>query len=98
MSQPTDHTPGVSEIEADIARTREQLASTVDELAGRLDVKSRVRGQVAQTKQDATAHVRALADRATDDDGRPMPPVMVGAVAVAAVAVVALVVWWRGHR
>lgn len=72
MSQPTDHTPGVSEIEADIARTREQLASTVDELAGRLDVKSRVQDRVRQT---------------------PRP--VLGGTALAAVAVVVLLVWWR---
>lgn len=47
MSTPTSHRkPGIDEIEADIARTREELADTVDELAARLDVKSRVQEQL----------------------------------------------------
>ncbi len=96
MSQPTDQTPGVDEIEADIARTREQLATTVDELTGRLDVKSRVKGRVEQTKQDAARRVHMARDKATDPDGRPTPPAIAGAVA--AVALVALVVWWRRRR
>ncbi len=45
----SDQTPGVDEIEADIARTREALAGTVDELAGRLDVKARARARIEQT-------------------------------------------------
>lgn len=85
--------PSVAEIEADIARTREQLAATVDELTDRLDVKSRVKGRVEQTRRNAVQRVHLARDRATDDAGRPTPPVIAGAVA--AIALLALVVWWR---
>ena len=87
--------PSVEEIEADIARTREQLAETVDALAGRLDVKSRVRGRVEQTKQDAAHRVGVVKERATGADGKPTPPVLAGAAA--ALVVVVLVVWWRSR-
>jgi hypothetical protein len=72
-------------IEADIARQRDQLAATVDELQHRLDVK-------AQAKEKA-AHVR---DRATTDTGRPRPELAIAVVAV--VAVVGLAIWRRSHR
>lgn len=87
--------PGVEEIEADIARTREELAATVDALTDRLDVKSRVRGKVDQTKQDAVQRVHLVRERATDQNGRPTPPVIAGAVAV--VALVALLVWRKAR-
>lgn len=89
-------TPGVEEIEADIARKREELAATVDALTDRLDVKSRVRGKVEQTKQDALHRVHTARDQATDQDGRPTPPVIAGAAAV--VLLVVLVVWRRSRR
>lgn len=72
-------------IEADIARQREQLAATVDELQHRFDVK-------AQAKEKA-AHVR---DRATTDTGKPRPEVAVAIVAV--VAVVGFAIWRRSNR
>ncbi|GAB3656777.1 hypothetical protein GCM10027596_11370 [Nocardioides korecus] len=78
MSTPED-------IQADIERQREQLASTVDQLGHKLDVK-------AQTKQKV-ADVR---DRATTDEGKPRPEVAGAAVGV--VVVVALLVWWRRRR
>ncbi len=43
---PTHRSDDVSALEADIARTREDLASTVDQLAAKLDVPSRVRGRL----------------------------------------------------
>ena len=48
------------EIEADIARQRDELASTVDALHAKLDVKTRA--------QDKAAELR---DRATTDEGKP---------------------------
>ncbi|GAA1807967.1 hypothetical protein GCM10009795_061440 [Nocardioides hankookensis] len=39
----TNPTPIAADLEADIERTRAELADTVDQLAARLDVKSRVR-------------------------------------------------------
>jgi hypothetical protein len=72
------------EIEADIARQREELAATVDELHARLDVKSRAQHKVAE-----------LRDRATTDNGRPRPELAAAAVAVVAVAGALL---WRRFR
>jgi hypothetical protein len=73
-------------LEADIARQREQLAATVDELHHRLDVKTQAKEKVAQVK-----------DRATTDTGKPRPE-LAAAVIVAAVAVVGLAILRRSNR
>lgn len=70
------------QIQADIERQREALAATVDELTGKLDVKSRAGEKAAELK-----------DRATTDDGKPRPEVL--GAAAGAVVVVVLLVWWR---
>jgi two-component sensor histidine kinase len=70
-------------IEADIARQREELAATVDELHHRLDVKAQVTQKAADLK-----------GRATTDTGRPRPE-LAALVAVAATATIALVLWRR---
>ena len=80
----TPSTP--EEIEADIARQREQLAGTVNELQARLDVKTRARAKAAELK-----------GRATTADGKPTPQV-IGGAAVALLAVVGLVLLRRRHR
>lgn len=72
-------------IEADIARQREQLAATVDELQHRLDVKAQAKEKVAEVKH-----------RATTDTGKPRPELAIALVAV--VAVVGLAIWRRSHR
>jgi len=72
-------------IEADIARQREQLAATVDELQHRLDVKAQAKEKVAEVKH-----------RATTDTGKPRPELAIAAVAV--VALVGLAIWRRSHR
>ena len=69
-------------LEADIARQRAQLAETVDALSHKLDVKEQASHKVAELK-----------DAATTDSGRPRP-----ALVLAAVAAVALLVWWRRHH
>ena len=69
-------------IRADIERTRDDLAQTVDALHAKLDVKTRAKDKVAQVKNSATTN-----------DGKPRPEVI--AVAVAALVVVAGLVWWR---
>ena len=78
MSQPK---ASPEEIEADIARQRDELASTVSELQYRLDVKSRAQDKAAELK-----------DRATTDTGKPRPELALGA-ALAVAALVGLVVW-----
>ena len=46
--------PEVDALEADIARTRQDLAHTVDLLAAKLDIKTRIRNRVAETRDAAT--------------------------------------------
>ena len=76
----SNNTP--AELEAQIEAQREQLAETVDQLTHKLDVKT-------QAKERA-AHV---ADRATTDDGKPRPELVMAAVAT--VLLVGALVWWR---
>lgn len=80
--------PSAEEIEADIARTRAELAHTVDELTARFDVKARMQERV-----------QGLRDRATDDEGRPTPTTLgAGGAAVAVlVAIVAIAIWRRSR-
>lgn len=82
MTQHHDPTP--AEIEAEIERHRAHLADTVDQLAARLDVKSRARAGLA-----------GLQDRATTDQGRPRPELLAVAAATVALLVVLAV---RRHR
>jgi hypothetical protein len=96
----TGDNPGIEEIETDIARTREELAATVDELTARLDVKTRVKESVQQTKDQAVDRIRTVRDQATDEDGRPTPTTLGigGAVAATVVVIVALTLWRRRRR
>ena len=71
-------------IEADIIRQREELARTVDALSAKLDVKARAEHKVAEIKSAATTAA-----------GRPRPALVLAAGA--ALAGVALLVWWRGR-
>jgi MYXO-CTERM domain-containing protein len=70
------------QIEADIARQREELAATVSQLEAKLDVKTRAQHKAAELK-----------DRATTADGKPRPELLGAGVAV--VALVGLLVWRR---
>jgi len=72
------------QIEADIARQREELATTVAQLEAKLDVKARAQHKAAELK-----------DRATTPDGKPRPEVLGAGVAV--VALVGLLLWRRRH-
>jgi hypothetical protein len=73
------------QIEADIARQREELAATVTQLQQKLDVKARARQEV-----------RHLRDRVTTPAGRPRTDLTVAAVA-AVVLLTGLVVWRKRH-
>jgi uncharacterized protein (TIGR03382 family) len=53
--------PSAEQIEADITRTREELAHTVDELTARLDVKARVQERVQQTSPTTLGIAAAVA-------------------------------------
>ena len=72
-------------IEAEIVQQRAQLGSTVNQIAAKLDVKSRAR-----------ARIHTLQDRATTDTGGPRPEVLGAACSLLAMAVV-LVVWRVRH-
>ena len=85
MADQTNGTRTPEQIEAEIAVQREQLADTVDELAAKLDVKSRAQQKVASLK-----------DSATTDSGTPRPEVLAAAGSLAAMAVVLLL--WRHRR
>jgi hypothetical protein len=76
----SNNTP--AELEAQIEAQREELAETVDQLTHKLDVK-------AQAKERAAL----VADRATTDDGKPLPELV--AAAVSAVLMFGILVWWR---
>jgi hypothetical protein len=92
--------PEVAALQADIERHREDLAQTVEQLTAKLDVKTRVRDRVSETKERATSQVHSLrrqaVDRTTDDDGKPTPAAMgVGGGLIAGIAAVVLVLLWR---
>ena len=98
-----EESSSIQAIEADIAQTRADLADTVDQLAAKLDVKTRTKERVHDVSDQVThtvgAQARALRDRATDSDGRPTKAMISagGAAAAVVVAVVALVVWRRSR-
>jgi hypothetical protein len=73
------------QLEADIARQREELAATVTRLQQRLDVKSRARQEVHQ-----------LVERVTTASGRPRPDLTIAAVAT--LTLLAGLVVWRKRR
>ncbi len=92
-------TPEAAQLQADIERTREDLAETVDLLAAKLDVRSRVREQVgstvATTRTAAVSRLRTFQTRATGLDGRPTRATIstAGGVVAAAAAVVLVRLW-----
>jgi|1186.fasta_scaffold00412_7 hypothetical protein len=89
-------TPEMAELEADIARTRAELAATVDQLTAKLDVKTRVRHRVTEAKDAATVQVQSARRRLVGSDGKPRPSVLgVGGGVLAAVAAVVLVKLWQ---
>lgn len=92
-----DPPPGMAELEADIERTRENLAETVDRLAGKFDVKTRVRNRVEEARRDAASQWRTLRNRVADPQLREDPVTIgvVGGVAAAVVAGLVAVLWHR---
>lgn len=95
------------EVEADIARTREELADTVDALTQKLDVKAQAQNKAYELKDRAGEQVHAarvqsgatleqLKESAIDERGQLKPAVP--AVAVGLVAVSLAVVIWRRRQ
>ena len=105
MAAPNDHAASISEAEADIEQTSDDLGRTVDALKDKFDVKAQAKHKVDDVKESAAAqvhnvqkhaaHVAAdVKDAATDDHGKPKPAVPIGG-AIAAAAAVVLVWLWR---
>jgi len=97
---------GVAEIESDIARTRENLGNTVDELTQKLDVKSQAQHKVHDIKERAGEQVHTAQARGgeavshakatlTNDQGKVKPVIPAVGAAVLVAAVLALVMWRR---
>lgn len=88
-----DSDPQVVALQADIERTREQLASTVDQLQAKLDVKARA----SASARDVTDRARA---QVLDDQGQPRPAALGvgGAVVAGLLAVVVVKLWQRRQR
>jgi len=92
----TDGTPEMAELEADIARTRQELADTVDQLTAKLDVKTRVRNRAVEAKDAASVQVQSARQRLVDTDGKPRPAAFgIGGGVFAAIAAVVLVKLWQ---
>lgn len=100
--------PNIEQIQADIEHTREELGATVDALTAKLDVKTRTKAKLADTKdqaattlhqaQEKATHLgRSAQDAATDDQGKPKPAVVAAATAVL-VILGALVAWTTRRR
>ena len=92
--------PEVDALEADIARTRQDLAHTVDQLAAKLDIKTRIRNRVAETSDAVSAQAQTARAYLVGADGKPRPAVMsVGGGILAALAALVLVrLWMRPSR
>ena len=94
-----DPSSRVAELEADIERTREDLAQTVDRLAERLAVKTRVRNRMNETRDEVAWRWRTLRNRATDAQGNPDPMTIgVGGGVLAALGAVLVVALWRRNQ
>lgn len=87
-------------IVADIEATRAELGETVDELAGKLDVRAQARDQVADARERVSQQVTNLREAATDDRGNPTTAAkgVAGGVAVAIGGLVTLRVLRRRRR
>jgi hypothetical protein len=85
-------TPTADQLEADLERQRQELASTVDALQAKLDVKARARHKA----EDLRVKAENLRARATDEQGRPRPELV--AAGVAALALLAGLVALRSRR
>lgn len=83
----------ISDIEADLDRTRAELGQTVEALSDKLDVKARASEKVTQTKEQVVDKAESLKHTATDNPRRTVP--------IAALAVLGLLVgialWRRRH-
>lgn len=76
-------------IRAEIEQTRQHLGATVEQLAARMDVKSRARARAAELAGQARNRVTRVPRE---------HPVPLAAAAAGAVAAICLVIWQRSRR
>jgi ElaB/YqjD/DUF883 family membrane-anchored ribosome-binding protein len=90
-------------LRAEIQVTREELGETAQALAAKTDVKARAKDAVEDAKaqakaraKDAVEDVKVRAKQTAEEvKRRPVPPLLIGAVAAAAIA---LVIYARKRR
>jgi hypothetical protein len=93
-----DPTLEAAALEAEIERTRDDLAQTVDRLAAKLDLKTRIRQRAISAKDGMAWRARRLRDRATDAEGRPTGTTIGAAAAVVVVTAAMVMVGVRRRR
>lgn len=76
-------------IRAEIERTREHLGATVEQLAARMDIKSRARAQAAQL----AGRARTQVTRVTREQRIPL-----AAAAVGTLTAISVTIWLRRRR
>ncbi|MEU5512185.1 DUF3618 domain-containing protein [Streptomyces fungicidicus] len=90
---------GPDELRREIERTRHELGDTVEELAGKMDVKGRARARAEDLRDRAgamTVQMRSSAAHAGEAGRRHRKPVIIGGGAVVVAVVGAVMV--RRHR
>jgi hypothetical protein len=81
-----------AELQQEIDRTRERLGATVEELAGKADVKARVQGKAVEVK----ARVAELSERMRRSQaGQPRWPF---GMTAAGILMIAAAMIWRGRK
>jgi hypothetical protein len=90
-TQPTDK---LSRLEGDVRAARNELAATVDELAGWFDPKTRL----AAAKDRGRQMVHDAADPAADPDARKRARIVIGVAAAGTAALVAGVIGRLSRR
>lgn len=91
--------PSVRDLEADLARTRERLAGSVDQLAAKLDVKTQATEKIDATKAQAAEKVAELRQQVVETSRSLVTrfrtasrPVQVSVAATPVVALLVLIV------
>jgi len=91
---PTDH----DQLQADIERTRADLAQTVDKIRARLDVRARLRHRVLDARDVAAQRLRVVRRRTGDVRTKASPRIGIGSGILAAALAVVVVTWWRSNH
>jgi hypothetical protein len=94
-----DVATGVADLQADIERNRRDLARTVDHLAAKLDVKTRVRNRVTEASADATRQLRTLRHRTAElRSNADTGSIAIGTGVLAAATAILVVTLWRRNQ